>query len=166
MYVLSHVRGARNNNELTLLMITHISHLAYTKIWRALSFSSDFDELQHSNRNFRSSCQWLYPSSSKTIIITKLMLLIMQNIKNKFYFEMSSNVQQDWHTRKLNTTTNYMNNLKESELTHRNMINQERKGKQNFHRIKHWNYYWYNNLRAKIWMINYYWWSQRYGYKK
>lgn len=82
--MLSHVRGARNNNELTLLMITHISHLAYTKIWRALSFSSDFDELQHSNRNFRSSCQWLYPSSSKTIIITKLMLLIMQNIKISF----------------------------------------------------------------------------------
>ena len=127
--MLSHVRGARNNNELTLLIITHISHLAYTKIWSALSFSSDFDELQHSNRNFRSSCQWLYPSSSKTIIITKLMLLIMQNTKNKFYFEMSRNVQQDWHTRKLNTTINY-------------------------------------NLRAKILMIKYYWWSQRYGYKK
>ena len=112
--VLSHVRGPRNNIELTLLMIMHRSHLAYTKIWRALSFSSDFDELQHSNRNFRSSCQWLYPSSSKTIIITKLMLLIMQNTKNKFYFEMSRKVQQDWHTRKLNTTTNYMKlNLKE-----------------------------------------------------
>lgn len=102
--MLSNERGARNNSELTLLMITHISHLAYTKIWRALSFSSDFDELQHSNRNFRSSCQWLYPSSSKTIIITKLMLLIMQNTKNKFYFEMSRNVQQDWHTRKLCST--------------------------------------------------------------
>ena len=93
--VLSHARGAWNIKKLTLLMITHISHLAYTKIWRALSFSSDFDELQHSKRNFRSSCQWLYPSSSKTIIITKLMLLIKQNTKNKFYFAMSRNVQQD-----------------------------------------------------------------------
>lgn len=36
----------------------------YTNIWSALSFSSGFGELQHPNRNFKSSCQWLYPSSS------------------------------------------------------------------------------------------------------
>lgn len=111
---MSHVRGARNNNELTLLMITHISHFAYTKIWRALSFSSDFDELQHSNRNFRSSCQWLYPSSSKRIIITNIQIqkisftLKCQGMCNKIATQESSTPQQTtWNLiwRKMNWPT-------------------------------------------------------------